>query len=110
MIETAESSAKERLLRASSCALGGFAGLTMSWIVCGLATGGDFFGQGSAAGPFMLVAALGAGGYLGLKARRRWLRVLLAALGAGSIVFWVAAPNGWWALPPPSPSEVRVGE
>jgi hypothetical protein len=85
-------------------ALGAFAGLTLAWLLSGLLTGGDFFAGGSPL-PFALAAAGGAvGGWAGWKARRRTIRVALAAAAVAALLFWVAVPSGWWAVPLPPPS------
>ncbi len=88
---------------------GAFAGATVGWITCGLLTSGDLFASGKGAlALFVVVAALVGGAYLGVKARSKRRQLALFVTAAVCLVFWVAAPNGWWALPPPKATEVHV--
>lgn len=100
--------AAPRWLRAAFVGLGAFDGLTLCWIVGGLAAGGDYFAQGSPLMWVTLVAATAAGGWLGLRVRSRLQRLALALAALGFALFWVAVPDGWWALPPPRPSAPKA--
>lgn len=91
-------------------AVGAFDAVTLCWIVWGLLTPGDFFAHGN---PFVLVtlpAALIAGAWLGSKARTRARRISLSAVGILCAVFWLFAPNGWWASGPPGPAVTTRSE
>ncbi|HXU81498.1 MAG TPA: hypothetical protein VN914_08875 [Polyangia bacterium] len=88
-------------------ALAAFAGLTLAWFLCGLLSGGDFLGGGSPLPYLLAVAGAGLGGWLGAKARARGARVAIAAAALAALLFWVAVPNGWWALPPPRTAAPR---
>jgi hypothetical protein len=82
-----------------SAAVGAFVLFSLSWILWGLATPGDFFGNRSAfVNPTLGAAAL-VGLGLGFKAVGRWRQVIYAC-GLVSACFWVAVPSGWWARGP----------
>ena len=104
-----DSIASRRHLPVVSAALGAFVVATACWIGIGLFTAGDFFASGRPL-PLLVVAlavAAAAGGYGGYRTRSRSLRGLIAVAAVACGVFWAAAPGGWWALPPPSETEVR---
>jgi hypothetical protein len=85
-----------------------FTAATACWIVLCLVTSGDFFARGSSLA-FLAIVVTGLGGfYFGFRSRSRSLRVVLAVATLACVVFWIAAPNGWWAMPPPTPAEVQV--
>jgi hypothetical protein len=81
--------------------MGAFIGATLCWILWCVFEAGDFAG-GSAA-PFA-IAAPGAliCGVLGLKTRSKLGGIVLATVTISCVVFWIAAPDGWWAIRPPS--------
>ncbi|HET9957989.1 MAG TPA: hypothetical protein VFQ61_26005 [Polyangiaceae bacterium] len=81
--------------------LAGFAAGTLAWITVGLLTPGDFFANGNVAvalapGAFAVGAA-----WMGYRRAKRGLAGWLLALAGVAALFWIFAPNGWWASPPP---------
>ena len=88
--------------RAFWWALGTFVGGTLCWVVWGALTPGDYFGNGSLWVLPSLVTAGAAGGYVGsrTRSRGRGLRITLSVFGALFLLFWIRAPDGWWAKPP----------
>jgi hypothetical protein len=81
---------------------GVFTGATACWIVSGVATPGDYFGNGSPWLWLALFACGAAGGYAAFKARSKRFRVALSVAALACAIFWLAAPEGWWAKPPPA--------
>jgi hypothetical protein len=77
-------------------------GATACWIVWGVATPGDYFGNGVALIGLSLFAFVAAGGYAGFKARSKRARIALVLLSLACALFWFGAPNGWWVKPPPA--------
>ena len=86
---------------------GAFVGVTLAWILFGLFTPGDFFAGGRViVGPVVLGAG-GLGSWLGARAGSTAPRVTIVVLALLCILFWVAAPDGWWASRPPRPGASR---
>jgi hypothetical protein len=89
------------LLRVFFAALGALSGVTFTWVVWGILTPGDYFGNGSLA---FILATLGAGGVLGgwtaYRTRSRRLRIAVLASAILCTVFWLGVPSGWWAKGP----------
>lgn len=83
-------------------------GWSIYWVFWGLLSHGDYFAQGRTFALVTLIGAALAGAVVGYKMRRTVPRVVLGALGVASVVFWLAAPRGWWAVPPPRPHEVQA--
>jgi hypothetical protein len=82
--------------------IGAFCVFTLAWIAWGLTTPGDFFANGNPACMPTLAAAVVVGLALGHYAgRRRSLRWGMVAVAILFVVFWVFAPEGWWAKGPP---------
>jgi hypothetical protein len=80
---------------------GAFCAVTLSWIVWGVLTPGDYFANGSVIlYPSLLLAAI-AGAWLAHKSHTRIRIGALAAITALCVLFWVATPDGWWAKPLP---------
>ena len=84
---------------------GAFAGFTLCWVGWGRATPGDLFANGSPLLAPTLVGSLLISGVLGAFAHGRKGAIGIALLTAAAILFWVFAPDGWWAHPlrPPPP-------
>jgi hypothetical protein len=90
-------------LRVLQVLLGSFGGATAGAIVAALLVPGDFFDLGSPRTVLTIVVPAVLGGYGAYRIRRRNARVALVAVAALCVVYWVAAPSGWWASgPPPS--------
>jgi len=90
-------------------AVGAFDGFTLCWIAWGLASRGDYFAQGSPLVWATLAAAAGGGAWLGLRGRSMLPRVALALAALAFALFWLAVPDGWWAVPPPPKAAARPG-
>ena len=82
--------------------------VTIYWVFWGLVSAGDFFAQGRTFALVTLIGAALAGAIVGYKMKGTMPRIVLGAFGVASVVFWLAAPRGWWALPSPRPHEVQV--
>jgi hypothetical protein len=82
---------------------GAFIGLTLSWVLVGLATPGDYFGNGSTAIYVGVVASAVTGGALGFHIRPRGLRAALVTVGIVCALFWMTSRRGWWAKHAPPP-------
>ena len=92
---------RRRTGRVLAALLAAFAGLTAGSIVSALLVPGDFFDLFQ---PGVIVCVgVGSllGAYAGFHVRARWQEVLIAVMVGLSILYWVAAPNGWWATRPP---------
>jgi hypothetical protein len=95
------------LLKIVSGASGSFVFLTLTWILWGLFTPGDFFGNGS---PLVYVSAITAGliGFVtGFRKKPKWMTVSGILLVALCLFFWLFVRDGWWATPPPMPSRAE---
>jgi uncharacterized membrane protein len=79
----------------------------LNWILWGLLTPGDFFGNGSPLIYVTAVAAAVAGFIVGFRIKSKAGRKILIFLGIGCLIFWLFAPNGWWAVPPPMPHHIK---
>ncbi|MEY4577589.1 MAG: hypothetical protein RL701_2292 [Pseudomonadota bacterium] len=88
-------------------AVGSFGALTMAWVIWCLSADGDLLSLGTIGAVWLLVAAA-IGAWLGFSSRAAWSRGLLVLLSIGAASFWVLAPRGWWASPPPTRSQVHV--
>ena len=84
------------VLRVVGGLLGAAALFTGVWIAWGLATPGDYFGNGSAFVKPTLALGAAVGFIAGFVAVGRWRFVVYSA-AAVSASFWVLAPSGWWA-------------
>lgn len=87
--------------------MGAFVGATLCWILWCVFETGDF--AGGSVSP-LVIAAAGAliYGVLGLKTRSRTGSIVLATVTVLCVVFWIAAPDGWWAIRPPSKATGEV--
>ena len=75
---------------------------SVTWILWGLLTPGDYFGGGSPA-VWATLAVAGLGGALaGARIRSRWAAGILMLAAALLSAFWILVPDGWWASSPPS--------
>jgi hypothetical protein len=84
-----------------------FCFFTITWIVWGLLTPGDYFANGNSfAFPSLGVAAL-VGLIFGFRATVR-LRLLIFAASIAGLGFWILVPEGWWAKAPPT--RIHVSE
>jgi hypothetical protein len=86
--------------------MGAFVGLSSTWIACGVATPGDFFASGSS----WLIITLGVAA-IGIARVASRIRSTVGVMGLTTItlccaIFWMAAPDGWWASEPPHGSSV----
>jgi hypothetical protein len=88
--------------------LGSFVAVTLAWISSAVLFGGDAFPPAGFGRLAIALAALIAGAYTGSRARSLGARVGLVIGGVVAAVFWLAVPNGWWALPPPRQGEVQI--
>ena len=82
--------------------LGVISGVTFCWILWGVLTPGDSFGGGAV--PFLvgtLAVAGSTGAYAAAKSSSRLARAFWVAATIMSALYWLAAPSGWWATPPP---------
>lgn len=93
--------------RVAAAALAGFFVGTACWIGLALSSAGDFFATGHPLPLLVIVVGATGGAIGGYRTRSRSVRRLVAVAAVACGVFWVVAPNGWWALPPPTPTEVR---
>jgi hypothetical protein len=81
--------------------MGAFSGATLGWVAWGILTPGDSFANSH---PFVEVSVLAlavVGGYAAFKRSSRRVRIAAAMSTAACAAFWLAAPDGWWAKPPP---------
>lgn len=87
-------------------AAGALAAGSVTWILWGVLTPGDYFAGGSpAVWPTLAVAGLG-GAVAAARVRSRWAAALLLLSAALLSAFWIVVPDGWWASsPPPMPSD-----
>ena len=81
--------------------MGAFVGATMGWIAVGLFTSGDYIGNGAILAIPAVVAMGGGGAGLSAKISSRWFRLALLVGVVVCLAFWLAVPNGWWAVAPP---------
>jgi hypothetical protein len=88
--------------------LGAFIAVTLVWLVWGLTIPGDYFDAGNPVGWGAIAFGAAGGATLGWRMRSRAARVAFGVAGLASLLFWVAVPDGWWALPPPRPGQVRA--
>jgi hypothetical protein len=80
--------------------LGAFAGFTGGWILAAMLSGDEL----RVSDPFRLLglAVPTTAGALFASRVQRWpWRALLGIAAIAALVFWIAVPDGWWALPPP---------
>lgn len=90
--------------RLALAAAGAFTAATLTWILWGVITPGDFFAGGSGAVWLSLAIAAVAGGYAAFRWQPRRARIALWTAAVVCLLFWVAVPDGWWAkAPPPMP-------
>jgi hypothetical protein len=74
---------------------------SLTWILWGLFTPGDYFAGGNpAVWGTLVVSALGGASAAG-RIRSRWASALLLLSAALLSTFWIVAPDGWWASSPP---------
>ena len=80
---------------------GAVTGATLGWVAWGVMTPGDAFGAGGllVGGTVLALGLLG--GYVAFKGRSRGVRIGTIATSGLCAMFWLAAPEGWWAKPPP---------
>jgi hypothetical protein len=102
-----DSTANMQLPRAMSVRLilpvaGALTAASLTWLIWALTTPGDYFAGGNPALWFTLVAAALGGGYVATRLRSRWGAAAVLFAAAFCILFWVVAPDGWWASPPPA--------
>jgi hypothetical protein len=107
--------AKSVGLRGLFSLMGAFAGATLCWIGWGIMTPGDCLGCGAMGGSLVNVTMLTFavfGGFSAFKGRSGPARIAVTATTAICCVFWLAAPDGWWAKAPrqaPQGGEGLVG-
>jgi hypothetical protein len=76
--------------------LGSFCLLTVTWIIWGILTPGDFFGNGSwFVEPTLGIAAI-VGAIVGFRISGR-PRIVMFVTAALSVCFWLFIRDGWWA-------------
>jgi hypothetical protein len=85
--------------------MGAFAGATLGWVAWGILTPGDFFANGSPFVGVTVLALAGIGGYAVFARSSRGARITAATCTVACATFWLAAPDGWWANPPPPSPE-----
>jgi hypothetical protein len=81
--------------------VGALGGGTLSWIVWGVLTPGDYMGQGSFLLPVTVVVVGAAAGWASRRARSRGRGIGWLVWAAICVVFWTCVPDGWWVKPPP---------
>lgn len=73
---------------------------TLTWVVIGVLTPGDYFYLGPI-DLVALVAALVLGMWRGYRISRRPARWAVFVAAAPAVAFWLLAPDAWWAKAPP---------
>jgi hypothetical protein len=92
-------------VRVLLAAAGALTAGSVTWILWGLFTPGDYFAGGSPAVWVTLAGAGFAGALAAGRVRSRWAAALLLASALLFSAFWIVVPDGWWASsPPPTPS------
>ena len=89
------------ILRVVTAVLTGFCLFTVTEIIWGLLTPGDYFANGS---PLVIpseIVSLILGLYIGFRASGR-LRVGIFAVSFACVCYWTFVPEGWWAKAPPT--------
>ncbi|HEV3191562.1 MAG TPA: hypothetical protein VGY54_13730 [Polyangiaceae bacterium] len=81
--------------------MGAFASATIGWIAWGIMTPGDNFAKGSSWVEVTLLVMAFLGGYAAFKNGSRPVRIVTSLATGGSGLFWLGAPDAWWAKPPP---------
>ena len=87
-------------MRVAMAFLGSGSAFTMTWVVWGVCTPGDYFANGSLLLIPSLVCAAILGAWLAYARAGAPLRVTVAGLALLSAAFWLFAPGGWWASGP----------
>lgn len=80
--------------------LGGFVSLTLCRIGWGMATPGDYFGNGSRWVSVSLMVCAAAGLVIGSVWKSRAFRITISALAIAMVLFWTLARADWWVKPP----------
>ena len=88
-------------------AMGAFLGFTAAWFAWAIATPGDFFASGSPWLSLTLGAAAVSGGTVDWRVRSKAGVIGFIAITLCCAAFWIAAPDGWWASPPPTANKGR---
>ena len=86
-----------------------FALTTLTWVIIGVLTPGDYFHLGLA-DSVALLAAPALGGWLGRRIAGRAARWAVAVAAALAAAFWLLAVDGWWAKGPPPPAAPEAAE
>lgn len=76
---------------------------TICYIVVGIATPGDAYGNGMAWVPFSFILAVGGGFLVGFVRTSKRARIAIVLGAICALLFDVFVPEGWWAKPPPMP-------
>ena len=87
------------ILRLITAVLSGFCFLTITEIIWGLLTPGDYFANGN---PLQIPSGIGSlilGIYLGFRASGSG-RIWIIALSVACVCYWAFVPSGWWAKAP----------
>lgn len=74
---------------------------TVAWIAWGLATPGDYFANGNPLSYVSVVLAGALGLFAGYRRRSPRYRGIVLAAALFALLFWLTAPDGWWAHGPP---------
>jgi hypothetical protein len=78
---------------------------TIIWILWGLITPGDYFGNGSVLIIVSLILSLIFGFVLGYSLySNKILFIFVILFAIACIIFWIFVPSGWWASGPPMPN------
>ena len=94
-------SERGRWLRVGRAVVGAFSGATIASVAVAMFTSGDFLSVTDPRRLAPIALALAAGAYLAQRARTRRAQIALCVVAALCALYWVAAPSGWWASPPP---------
>ena len=80
--------------------IGAYVFFTGCWIVWGFLTPADYFPYSDYFTPSLFLA-IAAGALAGIMIKSKAMLYTLLALALAATLFWIFAPDGWWAKPPP---------
>lgn len=87
--------------------VGALTAASVTWMLWGLVTPGDYFAGGNPLVWGTLVIGALAGGYAASRLRSRRAVRLLVFAAALCTAFWLVVPDGWWAAAPPPPQSLE---
>jgi hypothetical protein len=88
-------------VKMGTACLAGVVLVTAAWIVWGILTPGDFFANGSSMVVPSAILAGALGLFWGWRTKTRAGRVVIIVAALLAVIFWIAAPEGWWVKAPP---------